>query len=166
MMSLGLPRDLSGIRFALNVFIAATIVWYAMERIADTNAIWAIASMVAASDPRVEEAARAKNCRADGVGLYRTEFLFLNAGRLPGEQEQFLAYRAVVEAMAPNPVIIRTLDLGGDKKEEPAPAKAVGWVASSSRLMALPLERPTSQGRVTPSAWKSSQASAASWAVR
>ena len=82
MMSLGLPRDLSGIRFALNVFIAATIVWYAMERIADTNAIWAIASMVAASDPRVEEAARLfreSQCRAllqetrltalDGEGL-------------------------------------------------------------------------------------------------
>jgi len=67
MMSLGLPRDLSGIRFALNVFIAATIVWYAMERIADTNAIWAIASMVAASDPRVEEAARLFRARMINV---------------------------------------------------------------------------------------------------
>lgn len=64
---------------------------------------------------RADEAIKAKNCRADGVGLYRTEFLFLNSGRLPGEQEQFLAYREVVEAMAPHPVIIRTLDLGGDK---------------------------------------------------
>ncbi len=64
---------------------------------------------------RADEAAKAKSYRADGVGLYRTEFLFLNAGRMPGEQEQFVAYREVVEAMAPHPVIIRTLDLGGDK---------------------------------------------------
>ncbi|HEY1110872.1 MAG TPA: phosphoenolpyruvate--protein phosphotransferase, partial [Opitutaceae bacterium] len=62
-----------------------------------------------------EEVTKAKAYYADGVGLYRTEFLFLNAARIPNEQEQFLAYKAVVEAMAPQPVIIRTLDLGGDK---------------------------------------------------
>ena len=45
-------RDIIGIRFALNVFIATTIVWYVLENIADTNPIWAIASMIAASDPR------------------------------------------------------------------------------------------------------------------
>jgi hypothetical protein len=42
-------RDIVGMRFALNVFIATTIVWYALENIADTNPIWAIASMIAAS---------------------------------------------------------------------------------------------------------------------
>jgi phosphotransferase system enzyme I (PtsI) len=52
---------------------------------------------------------------AEGVGLYRTEFLYLNAGRLPTEEEQYRDYRAVVEAVAPRPVVIRTLDLGGDK---------------------------------------------------
>lgn len=51
-------RDTIGIRFALNVFIATTIVWYALEHIADTNPIWAIASMIAASDPQVTEAVR------------------------------------------------------------------------------------------------------------
>ena len=45
-------------RFALNVFIATTIVWYVLENIADTNPIWAIASMIAASDPQVTEAVR------------------------------------------------------------------------------------------------------------
>lgn len=64
---------------------------------------------------KTEEVARAKSYFADGVGLYRTEFLFLNSSRLPNEQEQFVAYKSVVEAMAPQPVIIRTLDLGGDK---------------------------------------------------
>ncbi len=52
---------------------------------------------------------------AEGVGLYRTEFLYLNAARVPSEQEQYLDYRAVAEALAPLPVVIRTLDLGGDK---------------------------------------------------
>jgi phosphotransferase system enzyme I (PtsI) len=52
---------------------------------------------------------------AKGVGLYRTEYIFLNSSRIPSEQEQFLSYKAVAEAMAPNPVVIRTLDLGGDK---------------------------------------------------
>ena len=55
---LDVPRDLTGIRFALNVFIAATIVWYTLAKIADVNPIWAIASMVASSDPRAEEAMR------------------------------------------------------------------------------------------------------------
>lgn len=64
---------------------------------------------------KTDEVERAKSYFADGVGLYRTEYLFLNASRLPTEQEQFLAYKAVVEAMAPKPVVIRTLDLGGDK---------------------------------------------------
>jgi phosphotransferase system enzyme I (PtsI) len=63
----------------------------------------------------VDEVAQVKEYFAQGVGLYRTEYLFLNASRMPNEQEQFLAYKAVVEALAPNPVIIRTLDLGGDK---------------------------------------------------
>ena len=60
-LSKWLPKfqhDIIGIRFALNVFIATTIVWYALENIADTNPIWAIASMIAASDPQVTEAVR------------------------------------------------------------------------------------------------------------
>ena len=52
---------------------------------------------------------------AEGVGLYRTEFLYLEAGSEPGEQEQFEAYREVVSRMHPLPVIMRTLDLGADK---------------------------------------------------
>ena len=52
---------------------------------------------------------------AEGIGLYRTEFFYLNRSDLPTEDEQFEAYRRVVQEMAPYPVIIRTLDLGGDK---------------------------------------------------
>lgn len=64
---------------------------------------------------KAEEVVKAKAFAADGIGLYRTEFLFLNSARFPTEQEQFVAYKSVAEAMAPLPVIIRTLDLGGDK---------------------------------------------------
>jgi phosphotransferase system enzyme I (PtsI) len=52
---------------------------------------------------------------AEGVGLFRTEFLFLNRTTLPSEDEQYEAYRSVAAALNPGPVVIRTLDLGGDK---------------------------------------------------
>jgi phosphoenolpyruvate-protein phosphotransferase (PTS system enzyme I) len=52
---------------------------------------------------------------AEGIGLYRTEFFFLNKNDLPTEEEQYKAYRAVAEAMQPESIIIRTLDIGGDK---------------------------------------------------
>lgn len=53
---------------------------------------------------------------AEGIGLYRTEFLYMDRSSLPSEDEQFAAYKAVAEEMAGKPVIIRTLDIGGDKK--------------------------------------------------
>ena len=52
---------------------------------------------------------------ADGVGLFRTEFFYLGRPELPSEEEQYQAYRAVAERLAPRPVIFRTMDLGGDK---------------------------------------------------
>jgi phosphotransferase system enzyme I (PtsI) len=64
---------------------------------------------------KVDETGLVKEYFADGVGLYRTEFLYLNAGHIPSEQDQYLAYKEVAEALAPSPVVIRTLDLGGDK---------------------------------------------------
>jgi phosphotransferase system enzyme I (PtsI) len=56
-----------------------------------------------------------KEFGAEGVGLFRTEYLFLNRDSLPSEEEQYEAYRKVASALKPAPVIIRTLDLGGDK---------------------------------------------------
>ncbi len=52
---------------------------------------------------------------AEGVGLFRTEFLFINRENLPTEEEQYTVYREVAAALKPNSVIIRTLDIGGDK---------------------------------------------------
>ena len=55
---------------------------------------------------------------ADGVGLFRTEFLYMNNKKLPTEMEQFSIYRSVAEKLAPMPVTIRTMDIGGDKEVE------------------------------------------------
>ncbi len=56
-----------------------------------------------------------EQAEADGVGLYRTEFPFMVRDRFPGEGEQLRNYRRVLEAFAPRPVVLRTLDIGGDK---------------------------------------------------
>jgi len=62
-----------------------------------------------------EDARAVKESGAEGVGLFRTEFLFLKGAPAPDEEQQFAAYRDVAAALAPAPVILRTLDLGGDK---------------------------------------------------
>ena len=62
-----------------------------------------------------EEVALVKQYRGEGVGLYRTEFLFLSSPTLPDEEKQYAAYRTIVEGLAPASVTIRTLDIGGDK---------------------------------------------------
>jgi uncharacterized membrane protein YccC len=68
MERLGLSYDhLLGMRFAVNVFIATTVVWSTLKLIGDTNPIWAIASMVAAADPQPEEARRMFYCRLVNV---------------------------------------------------------------------------------------------------
>jgi phosphotransferase system enzyme I (PtsI) len=66
---------------------------------------------IAASD----EVADSLRYGAEGIGLYRTEFLFMNRTELPDEEEQVRAYREILEAVAPRSVVIRTLDLGADK---------------------------------------------------
>src|SRR5690606_25958126 len=62
-----------------------------------------------------EEAAAAVQAGADGIGLFRSEFLFMGRHDLPSEAEQYQAYAAVVKTMAGRPVTIRTLDPGADK---------------------------------------------------
>ncbi len=63
----------------------------------------------------VEELPQAIRHGAEGIGLYRTEILYLNREDLPSEEEQFHTYKRIVEGIAPNSVVIRTLDIGGDK---------------------------------------------------
>lgn len=62
-----------------------------------------------------EDAKQVAACDGEGVGLFRTEFLFMGASEFPSEEEQFQAYKAAAETMEGREVIIRTLDVGGDK---------------------------------------------------
>jgi len=61
------------------------------------------------------EIPRAKAAGAEGIGLFRTEFLFMNRTDLPDEEEQFTVYKSAVELMSPHAVIVRLMDVGGDK---------------------------------------------------
>ena len=93
----------------------------------------------------LSDVAQARAYGAVGIGLYRTEFLFLQRHELPNEEEQFAAYRDLVLAMGGAPVTIRTLDLGADKADatglalaqEPNPALGVRGVRLAMRRPAL-----------------------------
>jgi phosphotransferase system enzyme I (PtsI) len=86
---------------------------------------WATRSTVTADGRRVEVAANISGLSdlekvvehgAEGIGLFRTEFLFMDGDRVPTEDEQFSIYKHVLQKMEGKPVIIRTLDIGGDKE--------------------------------------------------
>ncbi len=88
------------------------------------------------------EISHSLKAKAQGVGLYRTEYLYLNRNTLPSEEEQFQAYSEVAEAMKPHPVTLRTLDVGGDKlvshlRGVPELNPQLGW-----RAIRFCLERP------------------------
>jgi len=90
----------------------------------------------------LDELGLVRNSGAKGVGLYRTEFLLLDGEEMPGEREQADAYTRLAKALAPHPVIIRTLDAGGDKLPvepltEPEPNPFLGW-----RGIRVSLSRP------------------------
>jgi len=63
-----------------------------------------------------EDVTGVQNNGGEGVGLYRTEFLYMGKSELPSEEEQFESYKAVLEQMGDKPVVVRTLDIGGDKE--------------------------------------------------
>ena len=70
---------------------------------------------VVANTGLAKEAAQAVEAGGEGIGLMRSEFLFLERDSPPSEDEQYAAYREAVEALAGLPLIVRTLDIGGDK---------------------------------------------------
>ncbi len=89
-----------------------------------------------------DDARRAVALGAEGVGLMRTEFLFVGREAPPDEDEQYRVYRAVVEALQGRPLVIRTADIGGDKavpylQEQPEANPFLGW-----RGVRMALERP------------------------
>jgi phosphotransferase system enzyme I (PtsI) len=89
-----------------------------------------------------EDVAAARDNGAEGVGLYRTEFLYMNRASAPTEDEQFEAYRAVVEGMGGVPITIRTLDLGADKQVDGGGAQTNPNPALGLRAIRLCLKEP------------------------
>ena len=98
---------------------------------------------VAANIGGPADAAPALAYGADGVGLYRTEFLFLDRDSPPTEDEQIEAYRSVLVAFGTRPVIIRTLDIGGDKQVPYLHLPPEGNPFLGVRATRLGLRRPT-----------------------
>ncbi len=89
-----------------------------------------------------EDVTAAKSSGATGIGLYRTEFLFMNRRDMPDEEEQFVAYKSVAEAMKGAVVIIRTLDLGADKQMNPDTVSNCANPALGLRAIRLCLSEP------------------------
>ncbi len=71
--------------------------------------------MLSANIQHPDDANQLQSFNPYGIGLFRTEYLFINRTSIPNEEEQFEAYRHVLSSLSPSPVIIRTIDLGGDK---------------------------------------------------
>jgi phosphotransferase system enzyme I (PtsI) len=89
-----------------------------------------------------EELPAVRDHGAEGVGLYRTEFLYLNRPDLPNEEEHFSVYRAVAAQMHPRPTVIRTLDFGGDKLASAIQLAAEENPSLGLRAIRLCLHRP------------------------
>jgi phosphotransferase system enzyme I (PtsI) len=88
------------------------------------------------------EAILALDHGAEGIGLYRTEFIYIDRRTMPTEDEQYELYRAVVEAVAPRPVTLRTFDIGGDKFASSFQLPAEMNPALGLRAVRLALSRP------------------------
>ncbi len=88
------------------------------------------------------EAILAADHGAQGIGLYRTEFLYIDRTTQPGEDEQYEVYRAIIEAVSPDPVTLRTFDIGGDKFASSFQMPAEMNPALGLRAVRLALRQP------------------------
>ncbi|MES2547817.1 MAG: phosphoenolpyruvate--protein phosphotransferase [Pseudomonadota bacterium] len=115
-----------------------------LQRIKSTKAITMCGTAIElqANIEVPEDVIAVKASGATGIGLYRTEFLFMNKREMPDEEEQFLAYKQVAEAMKGMPVTIRTLDLGADKQMNPDSVSNCANPALGLRAVRLCLSEP------------------------
>jgi len=115
-----------------------------LQRIKATKAVTICGTVVElhANIEVPEDVVAVKASGATGIGLYRTEFLFMNKRGMPDEEEQFLAYKQVTEAMKGMPVTIRTLDLGADKQMNPDTVSSCANPALGLRAVRLCLSEP------------------------
>lgn len=115
-----------------------------LQRIKSTKAVTMCGTLIElqANIEVPEDVVAVKAAGATGIGLYRTEFLFMNKREMPDEEEQFLAYKHVAEAMKGMPVTIRTLDLGADKQMNPDTVSNCANPALGLRAVRLCLSEP------------------------
>jgi phosphotransferase system enzyme I (PtsI) len=115
-----------------------------LQRIKTTKAITLYGTQIEllANIEVPEDVEAVKAAGASGIGLYRTEFLFMNRRSMPTEEEQFLAYKKVAESMAGFPVTIRTLDLGADKQMNPESESECANPALGLRAIRYSLSEP------------------------
>ena len=108
------------------------------------------------------DASRSLDHGAEGVGLYRTEVPFLMRDRFPSEEEQRAIYRMHLEAFAPNPVTMRTLDIGGDKSLSYFPIEEdnpfLGWrgirvTLDHPEIFMIQLKRDKNQKSIAETLW-------------
>jgi len=109
---------------------AMTVDGFRVEMAANIGGLWEAGAALAAG--------------AESVGVLRTEFLFLNRETLPSEREQFEAYREVLSQMAPRRVVVRTLDIGGDKAEISSELEAAPLLGA---MVETPPGRPVHRDR-------------------
>jgi phosphotransferase system enzyme I (PtsI) len=110
------PNELNTFESAAERYRAGTIEMVNLKSLPATTKDGKKTIVLAANIGALTDCETAKECGAEGVGLFRTEFLYMGRDDLPDEEEQFFAYRKVAELFAPHPVVIRTLDIGGDKR--------------------------------------------------
>jgi phosphotransferase system enzyme I (PtsI) len=97
---------------------------------------------IAANIGKLEDVQKALDNGAEAIGLFRTEFLYMGRSDLPTEEEQFQSYKYVLEKMAGKPVVIRTLDIGGDKELPYMDLPKESNPFLGQRALRLCLERP------------------------
>jgi phosphotransferase system enzyme I (PtsI) len=131
------PDDLTKFRKLLRAQIESRIALRKLKsklaRTKDGIAIELMANIELPADAR-----DALEAGADGIGLFRTEFLFMNRDELPDEDEQFEAYAKVARAMKGKPVVIRTLDLGADKMLSESARRGLGIAVGSPTVESNP----------------------------
>lgn len=115
-----------------------------LQRIKTTKAVTICGTVIElhANIEVPEDVVAVRASGATGIGLYRTEFLFMNKREMPDEEEQFLAYKQVTEAMKGLPVTIRTLDLGADKQMNSDMVSSCANPALGLRAIRLCLSEP------------------------
>lgn len=109
------PEEIAAFKAEADKFAAQKAEWDKLKN-AETKTLDGKHFELAANIGTPKDLTGVLNNGAEGIGLYRTEFLYMDSPDFPTEEDQFNAYKAVLEGMEGKPVVVRTMDIGGDKK--------------------------------------------------